>query len=87
MRLRKIPRDRLKPENGKTRFCDKDEEKLSDWMKKNLLLFYLPEMECFTVEALEDILIEELNPPLNIMKNKNELNKDYREELRKLRKI
>ena len=87
MRLRKIPRDRFNPENGKTRFCEKDEEKLSDWMKKNLLLFYRPEMECSKVEALADFLIEVLNPPLNLMKNQNEVNKDYREELKKLRKM
>lgn len=83
MGLEKIPRDAKKPENGKTKFTDADEEKLSAWMKENLLLFFLCENEFAT---LEEFLINELNPPLNIQGNKNEVNQDYRDKLRKLRK-
>ncbi len=83
MGLKKIPRDTKKPENGKTKFTDADEEKLSAWMKENLLLFFLCENEFAT---LEEFLINKLNPPLNIQGNKNEVNQDYRDKLRKLRK-
>lgn len=40
-RYRQVPRDKNKPENGKTKLTDKDEEKLSEWMKENLTLFIL----------------------------------------------
>ena len=35
---KKIPRDRI--DNGKTKFSEQDEKRLSEWMKKNLELHY-----------------------------------------------
>lgn len=39
MGLKKIPRDKNNPFNGKTKFSETDENKLSEWMRHNLLLF------------------------------------------------
>jgi hypothetical protein len=77
----KIPRDR-DPSNGKTKFTVSDEIRLSDWMESNLVLFFKINTN---PNELEDQLIAELNPPLNISKNKNLENKDYRSKLSQLR--
>lgn len=88
----KIPRDKKKPENGKTKFNDQDEEQLSQWMKHNLLLFYkacdaqkIKEVKK-EIEKNEKKYIGEYNPPLNIQGNTNEINKDFRKALQILRK-
>ena len=76
----------LVPRNEKDtkhkRFCIEDEMELSDWMKNNLLLAY---MKNDTPEPFEDELIAELNPPLNLSKNHNQVNADYRKLLSELR--
>lgn len=78
----KIARDK-KP-NGKTKFNATDEEKLSNWMLNNLTLFYESNSEPLVVE---DKMIIELNPPLNLSKNRNEVNRGFRKKLKELRNI
>lgn len=64
------------------KFKTQDEAALSEWMKNNLLLAYI---EIADPDALEDKLISELNPPLNLRQNNNVTNAEYRELLSKLR--
>jgi hypothetical protein len=78
---KKIPRD--KTPNGKTKFNLTDENTLSDWMKKNLELYYYPNLN---PDEFESFLINKLNPPLNLSKNKNIINTEFRTELSNLRK-
>lgn len=78
--FKKIPRDKV--ENGKTKFSDSDEMKITEWMSKNLIVFYFVNPEC---EEDEIRLINEYNPPLNLDKNSNEINKEYRNMLSQLR--
>lgn len=59
------------------------EEKLSKWMKENLILYYIVNKE---KESLENELISELNPPLNIDKNHNIINLEFRKELKSKRR-
>lgn len=77
-----IPRDKNNPENGMVRFNAGEEELLLAWMKENLLFYYLPNE---SPDALEAELIAHLNPPLNLMKNYNPVNQDYRQVIRALR--
>lgn len=82
----KIPRDKNKPENGKTKFNEKDEETLSQWMRENLLLFYCTRNNATQpIETWEKELIDFYNPPLNIKSNTNLINEEYRNLLKKLR--
>lgn len=78
----KIARDK-NAENGKTKFNISDEIKLSEWMLKNLLI-YLKENS--NPSDIEDELISTLNPPLNLSKNRNIINLEYRKRLSELRK-
>ena len=77
----KIPRDK-DPDTGKTKFNAEDESFLTGWMMKNLILHYLPNDN---PDELEDILIKDLNPPLNLSKNRNLVNRDFRLKLSELR--
>lgn len=77
-----IPRDSHYNSNGKTKFNVTDESKLSDWIKTNLLLFYYPNKE---FDSIESLLIQALNPPLNLDKNHNVINSEFRKHLTKLR--
>ena len=65
------------------KFNVQDETALSEWMKNNLLLAYT---ENSNPEPLENELISELNPPLNLSKNYNNANAGYRALLSKLRR-
>lgn len=64
------------------RFKPDDEEKLTKWMISNLILVFV---ENANPEPLEVKLIAELNPPLNLDKNHNMVNKEFRALLSKLR--
>lgn len=64
------------------RFQPADEEKLTEWMMSNLLLAFV---ENAAPKPLEEKLIAELNPPLNLEKNHNMVNKEFRALLSKLR--
>lgn len=77
----KIARDK-DPTNGKTKFKENDEIKLSEWMKTNLVLYYKSNLN---PDKLEDELIKNYNPPLNLSKNKNIENLNYRKRLSELR--
>lgn len=77
----KIARDR-DPSNGKTKFKETDEIKLSEWMQSNLVVYFLSNLQ---PDELENKLISELNPPLNLSKNSNTINLEFREKLSELR--
>ena len=77
----KIPRDK-DPNTGKTKFKKTDEIKLSKWMQSNLTLYFKSNIK---PEILEDVLIRELNPPLNLSKNSNSVNQGFRNKLSELR--
>lgn len=64
------------------RFKPDDEEKLTKWMISNLILVFVENAD---PEPLEEKLIAELNPPLNLDKNSNKVNKEFRALLSKLR--
>lgn len=77
-----IPRDSHYNNNGKTKFNVTDESKLSEWIKTNLLLLYYTNKE---FDHIESLLIQTLNPPLNLSKNHNVINSEFRKLLTKLR--
>lgn len=79
---KKIPRDKVV--NGKTKFNEVDENKLSEWMQYNLEFYYYPNL---IPGKNESDLINLLNPPLNLSKNKNLENLEFREKLSRLRKV
>ena len=83
LKYKQIPRDK-DPNTGKTKFSESDEIKLSEWMKKNLILFY-HQNDC--PDSYEEFLIAKLNPPLNLDKNKSIVNQTFRKELSRLRNI
>ncbi len=86
MGFSKIPRDKNNPHNKKTKFNEEDEKKLSKWMKENLLIFYnIENKEKKQIENLEKKLINDYNPPLNILGNNNLINHEYRALLKNLR--
>ena len=64
------------------KFKPADEEKLTEWMMSNLLLAFVENAD---PESMEDKLIAELNPPLNLDKNDNTVNAEFRALLSKLR--
>ena len=64
------------------KFKPADEEKLTEWMMSNLLLAFVENAD---PKPLEEKLIAELNPPLNLEKNTNMMNKEFRALLSKLR--
>ena len=76
-----IPRNEDDTKHKK--FDSEDEAKLSEWMKDNLLLAYAINAN---PEPKEDELILEINPPLNLSKNHNFTNCEYRDLLSKLRR-
>ena len=65
------------------KFKPADEEKLTKWMKNNLLLAFVENAD---PESMEDKLIAELNPPLNLDKNDNTMNAEFGALLSKLRR-
>lgn len=79
--------EKLQKENekgsNKYRFIPAHEQQLTEWMVNNLFMYY-----CVTdedVEGIETELIKYFNPPLNLSKNRNEGNQDFRKHLTKLR--
>ena len=78
---KKIPRD-IDPDTGKTKFSDADESKLSEWMIKNLIVFFLPNKE---YNNLELDLINHFSPPLNLKDNHSWGNMEFRKLLSSLR--
>ena len=82
MGFKPIPRDASNPNNGHTRFVPDEEDRLTDWMKGKLLVYFFPNDDC---EAMEEELIATLNPPLNLMKNYNPVNRELRTQISYLR--
>lgn len=78
---KQIPRDR-EPNTGKTKFCNIDEQKLSEWMCDNLIMFFLPTLD---FDSIEIELINHFNPPLNLKDNSSIINIDFRRLLSSLR--
>lgn len=79
--FKKIPRS-INRDDGKTKFNEKDELFISNWMRNNLELYYLSHNN---YDAIESLLIKELNPPLNISKNYHRQNLEFRNLLSKMR--
>ena len=82
MGFKPIPRDASNPNNGHTRFRPDEEARLTDWMKDNLLVYFFSNDD---FEAVEEELIASLNPPLNLMKNYNPVNRELRTQISYLR--
>jgi len=76
-----VKRDK-KPDSTKTKFAETDEASITEWMNKNLLVLFV---ENLNYEKDEQELIDKFNPPLNLDKNKNKINSNYRQQLSKLR--
>jgi hypothetical protein len=77
-----VPRD--KKSNDKTKFNKTDEEKLTEWMKENLIIYFYPVLN-HNENEVEEELIQHFNPPLNLRKNINSINKEFRKCLSSLR--
>ena len=78
---KQVPRD-SDPTTGKTKFGTMDEINLTEWMYKNLILYFFP---TYDFENIENQLINHFNPPLNLQGNDNRINKDFRQLLSQLR--
>ena len=81
--FKKIPRS-ANQDDGKTKFNETDESFITNWMKNNLEFYYLTHPNYV---AIENLLIEKLNPPLNLSKNYNIGNSEFRRLLVQLRSI
>ncbi|MBU3187496.1 GIY-YIG nuclease family protein [Clostridium estertheticum] len=68
--------------NLKYKFIDEHEEKLSKWMKDNLIMHFV---RIDNPMEFEIYLINTYEPPLNLKDNKSEKNRDFRKELSRLR--
>lgn len=77
-----IPRDKNDINNGHVRFNADDEKALTAWMMANLIFYYIPND---LPEIAETELIDRLNPPLNLSKNSNPENMEFRLALSELR--
>ena len=79
---KQIPRD-SDLANGKTKFADTDEATLTEWMNRNLIMYFLPNSN---FDQIELELIAHFNPPLNLKGNNNIVNKEFRQFLSGFRK-
>ncbi len=78
---KQIPRDKSGKSN-KTKFTITDEQKLSQWMHDNLIMFFISTSD---FDRIEIELINHFNPPLNLKGNKNAVNSEFRKSLSILR--
>jgi hypothetical protein len=76
--------DRIYDNSGRYRFNSTREQELTRWMRDNLVMLYWFNLN-IDIGDLETKLINELDPPLNISKNKSPINEAFRKELKKLR--
>lgn len=65
-----------------TKFSSIDENKIREWIAKNVLYLYAPNED---IQNTEQVLINVLNPPLNLLHNTNRVNAQYRKKLSELR--
>ncbi|MEA5009139.1 GIY-YIG nuclease family protein [Clostridium tyrobutyricum] len=75
-------RKNLLEKGCKYRFKAEDEEKLSAWMKNNLIMHFVP---IDNPMKFEIYMIDQYEPPLNLKDNHSDKNKMFRKELSKLR--
>lgn len=73
---------RIYDNGGKYKFDEMHEQELTGCMYDNLIIFYWIDLSA-DIGDLETELINELNPPLNIVKNKSSINKRFRKKLKK----
>ncbi len=66
----------------KYKFIDEHEERLSKWMKDNLIMYFVTNDNPMEFEIY---LINTYEPPLNLKDNNSEKNRDFRENLSHLR--
>ncbi|MBR4995433.1 MAG: hypothetical protein IKY82_05170 [Alistipes sp.] len=78
-----IPRSKSNPNDGKTTFEKSDESKLSEWMKRNLIVYYIPMLS--NIDEEEAKLICSYSPPLNLKSVPFDENQSFRAELSLLR--
>lgn len=76
-----IHRNRI-PDWKHYRFSSEEESALSEWIKNNLVFYYKTSPD---YERLEGLLIDHLNPPVNLDKNESPINAEFRAMLRELR--
>lgn len=74
-----VPRDRKNPDNGKVMYSAADEAALTEWMEENLLLLFCQNEN---YDDSETALITAMNPPLNLDKNHNSVNSEFRKWLK-----
>jgi hypothetical protein len=72
------------PMKGRYRFIKSHEDWLTKWMKQYLTLHFL---ELDNPTETEKLLINLLNPPLNIQLNKNPENAEFRNQLSAMRTL
>lgn len=80
---KQIPRD-SDVNSGKTKFIEKDEKELTEWMHSNLIMYFLPTVD---FNRIEIELINHFNPPLNLKDNHNHINIEFRQLLSNLRTL
>lgn len=68
---------------SKFKFIEEHEQALTEWMMNNLIMYYHVTDE--KVENIETELIRHFNSPLNLSKNKAEVNREFRKQLSTLR--
>lgn len=66
----------------KKKFSDMDEQQLTEWMKKNLLILYYANKD---FKNIGQELMKTYNPPLNLQGNFYKVNAEYRKQLSALR--
>jgi hypothetical protein len=79
---KQISRDKATLSN-RTKFRTEDEQRLTEWMKNNLVMFYLDQPNFGQIEGG---LINHFNPPLNLRNNHNSVNLEFRKKLSQLRR-
>ena len=77
-----IPRDKTTLSN-KTKFCPEDEQRLTEWMSDNLVMFYLVHPN---FRQIEGKLINHFNSPLNLRNNHSSVNFEFRKQLSQRRR-
>ena len=76
--------DRVYYADGKYKFSPERERELNEWMHYNLTMLYWSNIN--DMDSLETWLINELDPPLNLAKNKSPINAEFRAALTALRR-
>ena len=70
--------------NSKYKFIRSQEEQLTEWMKENLVMNF---MAIERPMEFERFMIMKYEPPLNLTDNHSETNREFRQELKRLRVV